>query len=453
MSVIRPIASLLFVAVLVGLRAGDAADSRPNVLFLFTDDQRADTIAALGNKHIKTPHLDRLTNEGFAFRNAYCMGSTRGAVCLPSRTMLHSGRSLFRLDDVEERPHLGQTMRAAGYETWHLSKRGNTPHALHAAFEHSGYLNDREEREGGYAGRTGAGQAIEFLRSRDASRPFFMFLGFAGPHDPRGTNAEFRGLYDVDKIPLPVNYRPYHPFDNGEMLIRDEQLEAWPRTEEAVRRHLFDYYAMISHMDAQIGRIFEELDRSGLWDDTLIVFSSDHGLAIGSHGLFGKQNLYEDGMKSPLVFLGPGIPHGKSEALAYLFDIYPTICDLTGTEIPDGLDGRSLAPVIHGERESVRETVFLAYKNVQRAVRRGDWKLIRYPLVDVTQLFDLSADPHELNNLADGPAQAATVSELMSLLEREQDRWSDPDPLHVDDPLPAEVDVESFFDGDDNSKN
>jgi arylsulfatase A-like enzyme len=435
---------LAFVFLWSAYHTAPAAD-RPNVLFLFTDDQRADTIAALGNVHIKTPNLDRLANEGFAFTNAYCMGGTIPAVCLPSRTMMHTGRSLFRLQNVENGPHFGKSLREAGYETWHLSKRGNTPHALHKAFERSAYLKDQEERAGGYSGRTEADRAIEFLKGRTRDRPFFMYLGFAGPHDPRGTNAEFQALYDVVKIPLPVNYRPFHLFDNGEMLVRDERLEAWPRTEQAIRRHLFDYYAMISHIDHQIGRIFQALAELGEWDNTIIVFSSDHGLAIGSHGLMGKQNVYEDGMKAPLLFRGPGIPHGQSAAFAYLFDIYPTVCDLVGAPIPPEVDGKSLAPVLRGEREGVRETVFLAYRDVQRAVRRGEWKLIRYPQVDVTQLFNLSDDSHETRNLADDPRYVDKVAEMLDLLRSEQAAWGDSQPLEVAEPKPAGVDVETFF--------
>ena len=142
-------------------------------------------------------------------------------------------------------------------------------------------------------------------------RPFFAYVGFAGPHDPRVAAREWLELYERDRIPLPRNYEPFHPFDNGEMTNRDEKLAPWPRTEEVVREHLHDYYACISSIDANIGRILDKLDAIGERDRTIVVFSSDHGLAIGSHGLFGKQNLYEHSMKSPLVFAGPGIPEGR----------------------------------------------------------------------------------------------------------------------------------------------
>lgn len=421
------------------------ADARPNVVLLLTDDQRADAVHALGNPTLITPHMDRLVHEGFVFRNAYCMGAMQPAVCMPSRTMLHSGRSLYRLADVEQRPHLGKTFAEAGYATFHIGKRGNTPRPLHKAFSQSSYLDDQAERTGGHSGRTEVNAAIEFLDSRPADRPFFVLIEFAGPHDPRGTNPQSRALYRTEEIPLPANFRPFHPFDNGEMLIRDETLEAWPRTPEAVRRHLHDYYAMITYMDEQLGRLFATLEQQQAWDNTVVVLTSDHGLAIGSHGLFGKQNLYEDGMQPPLVFRGPGIPHGETQAFAYLFDLYPTLCGLTGVAPPQDIDGRDLTPVIHGSAATVRDTVFLAYRDVQRAVRQGDWKLIRYPQVNVTQLFNLADDPHELHDLANDPAHAARLESLLALLADQQQEWGDTQPLTVSDPKPAVVDIETFF--------
>jgi arylsulfatase A-like enzyme len=184
----------------------------------------------------------------------------------------------------------------------------------------------------------------------------------------------------------------------------------------------------------------------GEFDNTLIVFSADHGLAIGSHGLFGKQNLYEHSMKSPLIFAGPGVPRGSTQAFAYLFDIFPTVCDLTGVDVPKGLDGISQAPVIRGKAKSLRSTIFLAYRKGQRAVRRGDWKLIRYPQVNYTQLFHLADDPDELKNLADDPAQADRVKEMMDLLAEEQKKYGDTLPLTAAKPGPAKVDL-SFFKG------
>jgi arylsulfatase A-like enzyme len=422
-----------------------AQEKRPNVLFLVTDDQRADTIAALGNGVIKTPNLDKLVQRGFVFRNAYCMGSTVGAVCNPSRHMLLSGKALYHYKAKDATGTMGEVLRRMGYFTFLISKRGNTATAYHSAFEISGYLEDAKDRNSGQHGRSAADQTIQFLKKTwKKDRPFFAYVGFEGPHDPRVAAPEWLNLYDRAKIPLPKNYLPFHPFNNGDLLIRDEQLAPWPRSEDIVRKHLHDYYGCISSIDHQIGRILAALQELGELENTIIIFTSDHGLAIGSHGLFGKQSLYEHSMKAPLIFAGPGVPKGQSDALAYLFDIYPSAVELAGGKTPASLDGKSLAPVMQGKQKTVRDTIFLAYRDVQRAVRKDDWKLIRYPKVNYTQLFNLRDDPDELKNLAMDPAQTKKVREMMDLLAQQQKLFSDTAPLVIDNPQPAKVD-ESFF--------
>lgn len=425
--------------------ASGASQKRPNVLFLFADDQRPDTIAALGNPVIKTPNLDRLVERGMTFTNAYCMGSTQPAVCNPSRHMTLSGMSLFRYDPKKMEGTFGDVMRKAGYVTYHQSKSGNTAKNYHKAFEYSSYLKDGQVRTSGHHGRQAADDAISFLEGKwDRQQPLFMYIGFAGPHDPRVAAPEWMDLYEREKIPLPANYAPFHSIDNAELFIRDEKLAPWPRTKDEVRRHLHDYYGCISSIDFNIGRILKALSDLGQLDNTIVVFSADHGLAIGSHGLFGKQNLYEHSMGTPLVFAGPGVPHGQTDAYAYLFDIFPTVCDLTGVELPAGLDGRSQGPVIRNEKNSVRDRVFLAYRQGQRAVRVGDWKLIRYPQVNATQLFNLRDDPQELNNLANSAKHAKRVEELMKQLATAQQEFDDTLPLSSEKPGQAEVTLEYF---------
>lgn len=417
--------------------AAQAPARQPHIIFLFADDQRADTIAALGNAHIKTPHLDELVKSGFVFRNAYCLGSNQPAVCTPSRNMLLSGRAYFRWQGNQAPPELANfptAMKAAGYETYHHGKRGNTSPAIQALFDHNKYVVDNEDRTNGEPCRKIVDEAIEFLKIRQRDKPVFMYLAFSNPHDPRVAAEKYLAMYDRDKIPLPKNYKPLHPFNNGEQFVRDELLAGFPRTEEAVRKHLHDYYAVISAMDHHIGRLLAAVKDLGMYDRTIFVYSADHGLAIGSHGLFGKQNLYEDGMKPPLVFAGPGIPRGESQALAYLLDIFPTVCDLAGAPVPAGLDGKSLKPVIEGKARGVRDTLLLAYRDVQRAVRDNRYKLIRYPQVNVTQLFDLEADPHELTNLADRPEHAERIKSLTAQMQQWQKEFGDTAPLVVEHP-------------------
>lgn len=410
---------------------------KPNVVFLFTDDQRADGARALGNPALHTPNLDGLVKSGFAFTNAYCLGSNIPAVCTPSRNMLLSGHAYFRWKGPQapaDGPSFAAAMKAAGYETYHHGKRGNTSLNLQKHFDHSAYLNETKERTSGQPGKAIADAAIRFLGERKADKPFFLYLAFEAPHDPRVAAKEYLDRYSPEKLPLPANYLPVHPFDNGEMLVRDEKLERWPRSEAAVRKHLHEYYAVITGLDFHIGRLLAELRRRGLEKDTIVVFSSDHGLAVGSHGLMGKQSLYDAAMKSPLVFAGPGVPKGGSGALVYLMDIFPTVCDLCGAKTPAGLDGNSLAPILAGKRTTVRDTLFLAYRDVQRVVRDDRWKLIRYPKINRSQLFDLKADPHETKDVAADPANAKRIETMTGMMREWQKKLGDAAPLSVAKP-------------------
>ncbi|MFN7926247.1 MAG: sulfatase-like hydrolase/transferase, partial [Bryobacteraceae bacterium] len=325
-----------------------------------------------------------------------------------------------------------------GYETYHHGKRGNTALRIQEKFDHNKYLNDDASRTSGEPGKEIADDAIEFLRKRNASKPYFMYLAFSGPHDPRVAAKRYMDLYQRDRIPLPRNYAPLHPFDNGEQLVRDELLADFPRSEAEVRKHLHDYWAVMTALDGHIGRILEHVDLA----NTLIVYSADHGLALGSHGLMGKQSLYDAAMKPPLIFSGPGIPRNKRvDALAYLLDIFPTVVDLAGATPPSGLDGKSLRPVLEGRAKAVRDTLFLSYRDVQRAVRDKRWKLIRYPQINRTQLFDLARDPDEIHDLSGNPRLAGRVDSLMQELARWQKDLGDTLPLTASNPKPAEFPV------------
>lgn len=436
-----------------------AADPPPrlNVLMLFADDMRAESVAALGNPVVKTPNLDGLVKRGFFIRNAYCLGGNSPAVCRPSRNMLLSGNAYFRWKDVAteagknaskgmyapaEWPNWPTTFKQAGYVTYHHGKRGNTAPPIQAQFEINRYLvDDDAERQSGEPGKEIADAAVQFLKDRKLAtdgKPFCMYLAFANPHDPRVAAPQYLQQYDAATIPLPRNWRPLHTFDNGEMTVRDEKLLPWPRTEAALRKIHHDYYATITAMDFHIGRILAALKDSGQLDRTLILFSADQGIAIGSHGLMGKQNLYDHSMKVPLVFAGPGVNRGESPALVHLFDIFPTVCALAGIPAPSGLDGRSFADVLTGKTTTARKEIMLAYMDKQRAIRDERWKLIRYPHVDVTQLFDVGGDPNELRDLADSPKHKARVADMLKRLAALQKHYDDDLPLTVPEPKPKE---------------
>lgn len=403
---------------------------KPNIVFILADDQRHDTIHALGNEQIQTPNLDRLAESGFHFTNAYCMGSMTPAVCLPSRTMLLTGRSVWRLPTVTglkappDLVLLPRVLREGGYVTFHCGKASNACRYANAEFD----VNVETKKQGPDDMKLHGDRVVQFLREHDRRQPFFVYLAPPVPHDPRVAPDQFVDLYDADTLKLSRNFMPEHPFDNGELKIRDELLAAHPRTEAEMRQHLADYYASISDLDAQVGRIIESLRELGYAENTIIIFSSDQGLAVGGrHGLMGKQNLYEH-VKSPLIVSGPGIPHGRSDALVYLFDLFPTICDLAHVQTPAVVEGRSLVPIIRGESKDVRKYLFTAYRDWQRMVRDERWKLIEYNVAGQrnSQLFDLSKDPDELNNLAERDEHRDVLQRLRRELQRQGAEFDDP---------------------------
>jgi arylsulfatase A-like enzyme len=424
--------------------------AKPNVLFLFADDMRPESLGALGDPVVKTPNLDSLVKRGFVLTNAYNFGGNSPAVCMPSRNMVMSGKVYNRWKDylppgaAEARrgkmspadgPNFPLSMKKAGYETWHYGKKGNSANLIQGRFDHVHYLQqDHMDRAHGEPGKEIIDGAIEFISERDAQKPFFMYLGFSNPHDARVAKQSYRDMYPETEMRLPKNFLPVHPFDNGEMVVRDELLSPWPRTESEIRRTWQDYYATITGLDTQIGRLLHSLKEKGLLENTVIVFSADQGIAIGSHGLLGKQSLYDHSTKSPLVFSGPGVPTGRSSALVHLLDIYPTVCDLVGADVPTGIDGASFKPVIEGKSKEARQDLMLAYMDKQRAARDSRYKLIRYPHVDVTQLFDLENDPDEIKDLSQNPDQQERVKKMLSRLEILQKKFGDSQPLVVDQP-------------------
>jgi len=435
--------------VLAGVGRTRAVDAqRPNVLLIFTDDQRYDTIAALGNPQIQTPQLDRLAARGTAFTHAFIQGGTSGAVCVASRMMLMTGRWIGHCrEHLPDEPLWPATFAAAGYDTWMCGKWHNGAPSLARAFRGGGpvFLGGmgRADRlpvtdfapDGKFAkGRPAEAHAtdlfcdatVDYLRRRPADKPFFAYCALTAPHDPRLAPEAVRNLYDPAKLDLGASFLPEHPFDNGELRIRDELLAPFPRTAPVIREHLRDYYACISYLDRGVGRILDALDASGQADRTLVIFTGDNGLALGRHGLMGKQNLYDHSVRVPLLIAGPGVAKGaRCSALAYLNDLFATTCAQAGLATPAGVDGASLAPLLRDAGAKVRDSVFLAYRDFMRGVRTERHKLVLLNVKGTltTQLFDLREDPWELRNLA--AEQPARVKELTALLVDWQRRAGD----------------------------
>jgi arylsulfatase A-like enzyme len=443
--------AILLLAAPLTLQAQPAkSPAKRNVLFLFADDMRADTIAAWGNANIKTPNLDALVKDGFSFRGNYVFGGNNGAVCVPSRAMLMSGKTWFQIDapTIKDTLLMPEHFGANGYETFGTGKWHNGKASWLRAFQRGktvmfGGMSDHikvplrdlgadgkltpERISTQFSSETFADSTIEFLQSRDRSKPFFAYAAFTAPHDPRQPPLAYREMYYRNLPPLPPNFLPQLPFDNGMVKdLRDENLAAWPRTEKDIRNQIAEYYGLITHLDEQIGRVLEALKKSGQADNTIIIFAADNGLALGSHGLLGKQNVFEHSMRTPMIIAGPGVPKDKTtRAFTYLFDLFPTLCDVLSVAAPRDLAGESLRPLWEGKKAKVRDSVFLPFLDIQRAVRDERWKLIAYPKIGHLQLFDLQTDPHETNDVLAKPANAKHIARLQGLMKQWQTRVGD----------------------------
>ena len=483
--------SILFSLAIVGLfgswsMAQAAERRRPNILFIIVDDQSPLDLKVYEPKSaLETPTIDRLAAEGMVFDAAHHMGSFVGAVCTPSRHMIMSGRTVWHLPigpgaahhcpaDLEQST-MAAVFNRAGYATMRTCKLGNSYEAADKLFE---VCKDADKRGSDDAEGSAwhAEQVLDYLNRRDTTqdtRPFLIFFGFSHPHDTRDGKPELLAKYGAvnhadknslppasDKQPaLPANYLPNHPFHHGHPGLRDEVAVSgvWEnRDERTIRNELGRQFACSENIDTQIGRVLEKLEAMGESENTYIFYTSDHGMAIGRHGLQGKQNLYEHTWRVPFIVKGPRIERGsRVKGNIYLLDVLATLCDLTGVKPPESNEGLSFKPVLEGKVKATREVLYGAYsggtKPGMRCVKQGDWKLIKYDVMDgqvrETQLFNLIENPHELldqhhdprvialgghtptpqqRNLAGDARYAEKLKEMEALLLAEMHRLDDP---------------------------
>ncbi|MBL9180804.1 MAG: sulfatase-like hydrolase/transferase [Verrucomicrobiaceae bacterium] len=461
----------LLVFLLLSLVVSAAAEKRPNILFILVDDQSTFDLKMYNPKStLETPNLDKLAAQGVVFDGAYHMGSSSGAVCTPSRHMIMSGRTVWHLPvspwaAKTSPPQLEQqtipaVFNRAGYATMRTCKVGNSYEAANKLFT---VRKDASKRggtdESGSAWH--AEQVLTYLNDRAATKdtkPFLIYYGFSHPHDTRDGKPELLAKYGATnhtdeanppslhslQPPLPANYLPKHPFDNTDMDVRDEVAVSgvWKNRDEAsIRNEIGRQYACSDNIDIQIGRVLKRLEEMGELDNTYIIYTADHGIAIGHHGLMGKQNLYQHCWRVPFIVKGPGIPAGRRvDGNIYLLDVLATLCDIAGIEAPQTNEGTSFKPVLTGEKTAMREVLYGAYaggaKPGMRCVKQGEWKLIQYESADGkskhTQLFNLAENPDELlpehgkPNLADDPKHAEKLAEMKKLLLSEMRRLDDP---------------------------
>ena len=439
----------------------------PNILFIFADDQCYNTIRELGNEEVYTPTLDELARRGTVFTTTYNMGGWHGAVCVASRTMLNTGKFLWRanaletqLDTLSARGQLwSKEMEKLGYDTymtgkWHVNiappeifkqvgtVRAGMPGAVPEMYDRPLDPNDWEWtpwdtafggfwKGGTHWSEVVANETMGFLdRASGSEKPFFMYVAFNAPHDPRQSPKEYVDMYPLENVAVPDNFLPEYPHKDEigcAATLRDEMLAPFPRTEYAVKVHRQEYYAIISHLDAQLARILDHLEETGQAENTYIFFTADHGLSVGHHGLIGKQNMYDHSMRPPLIVVGPGIPEGKRKNMeVYLQDIMPTTIEYAGGTVPEWVEFNSLRPKIEGKQaESSYPEIYGAYMDLQRMIRVDDYKLIVYPKAGVIKLFDLINDPSEQHNLAGARAQKERVNILFGKLQELQVEMGD----------------------------
>ena len=452
---------------------------RPNILMFVADDQRHNTIGALNNSDVRTPTMDYLAERGTVMTNMHLMGSMCDAVCMPSRAMMHTGRTLFHIkangEDIP-RSHLmlGEYLQQNGYITFGTGKWHNNPDAFARSFGEGatvffggmddhwnmpvchyhqegefpepvkhlwnpgyGKLQEVDKRfdyvaRGTHATTLFARSARDFLLERGrnclSTQPFFCYCAFTAPHDPRTMPTHFRTMFPKGSVSIPPNFVDKHPFDNGAMEFRDEYLARLPRDPSEIERHIRDYYAMIAHMDHEIGTVLDALEATGEIEDTLIIWTADHGLAVGQHGLLGKQNLYDHSCRVPFVIAGPGVRQGSiRNQYTYLLDVFPTLCNLVDLPIPESVEGKSFLPSLRNDAATHRDDLFLAFDTTQRGLKKDDFKLIEYSVNDRrhTQLFDLSSDPWERMNEHAKPEHRTLVEAMRMTMTKAADAADD----------------------------
>ncbi|MGJ8698265.1 MAG: sulfatase-like hydrolase/transferase [Verrucomicrobiaceae bacterium] len=447
----------LLLALILPLQAAE----KPNILFIFADDMTYEALDAYGDTEIKTPNLDKLFESGTTFTHAYNPGGWNGAICVASRTMLMSGRQLWYAHKEEptmQKELVGkkgtwpQMLSEQGYETymtgkWHVKIKPDT------IFDHVGDVRpgmprdrknaynrpldgkpdpwsatDREEGgfwEGGkHWSEVEADTAIGYLNHAKAGdQPFFVYLAFNAPHDPRQAPQEFLDMYPTEGVKVPDDFLALYPHRNVMQAgkdLRDEALAPFPRTYRAVQTHRREYFALITHLDAQIGRVIDQLEANGQRENTYIVFAADHGLSVGHHGLLGKQNMYDHSIRVPFAISGPKVEAGKRiDAPIYLQDIVPTSLEAAGGEIPEHVQFESLVPLLKGESQG-RDAIYVGYRLSQRQITKDGYKLIVYPRGQVARLFNLNEDPHEKDDLLEKGEGIEKARELLKELKKLQ---------------------------------
>ncbi len=427
-------------------------DARPNILVILTDQQCADTMSCAGNADLKTPAMDRLAEQGVRFANAYCANP----LCVPSRTAMMTGRmphetGIRNNQDGRtasfDTPVLGRFFTDAGYECGYAGKWHLPPKESQSDVHGFTWFPEGNERRAD----AGISEAVEQFLERQRTRPFLMVASFVNPHDicqwARGDRLPHGSIPDPPdpaRCPaLPSNFAiPEHEPEVLRKVWRASK-SVYPSVDwspDKWRQYRWAYCRLVEKVDAQVGQVLDALKNAGREDDTLIVFTSDHGDGNAAHHWNQKQALYEEPARVPFIVSGKRFakPNGvdREHLVSTGLDLIPTLCDYAGIAVPDGLRGRSVRPLAQGEevhdwRDAVvSETEFEYEKTVTgilgRMLRTQRHKYIVYSEGALReQLFDMADDPGEMNNLAVDPASKPILDACRNRLAQWERETSD----------------------------
>jgi arylsulfatase A-like enzyme len=439
---------------------------KPNIVLVVADDWAHTDLGVAGHPLLKTPNLDRLARDGVHFTHAF----TPNPICTPSRAALLTGQDcwtngcwFFGMPIKKQSNHFARLLSQAGYETFYTGKWHNDGLPSQRGFTSGKYIGGGGPGVGGhpkpmvkdFGGKNKrqierfdselfTDAAVEFIESRQSGdKPFMLFVGYMTPHDPWTPPGKYATMYKPEDIDLPRNFMPrpmngskpfrYYTDWHGTNLRDEQQMVPFPRTPEGVRDVRRRYYGTITHDDEQIGRILDKLDEKNLSKDTLVIFLSDHGISLGAHGISGKQTMYEEGIRLPLIVRYPRLKRSraKNSSLTSLIDIFPTICEAAGVPIPESVEGKSLLDLYVGKGRWGRDRIFASFVSPERhrlnirCIRTERYKLVHHLMTDEIELYDLEEDPYELTNLAGQPRfetlQNQLAKELFAWRKKSED--------------------------------
>ena len=405
-----------------------ASFSQTNILFIESDDQSNQAVGAYGNLAMITPNIDKLAHEGVSFNAAYNMGCWSPAVCIPSRTMLMYGKYLWESQEITNQnapKSLPEKLRDNGYYTFITGKWHAMGKPVKSIFDETGSIQPGQLKtynsQAGHITDITGREAVNFIKNYNNDKPFFAYVAFNAPHVPRQTTQNYYDLYPAKDMVLPPSVIDNKPLNKNVKY----QYAPNPLRSKTMQQRVQQNNAMVTHMDTRIGDIVQALKDRGLYDNTIIVFTSDHGINFGENGVAGKVCLYEPSVTAPLIIKAPNIvPNSKINARVYLQDIAPTLFDLLNLETNEPTDFKSLTSLIF-KKAITRNSIYLAMFDDQRGIISENKKLIIYPKTGDLELYDLKNDPWETKNLIHKKNSKPTIAKLLEEMKIWQQKTKD----------------------------